>query len=359
MTTLDTGIALAYVLGILAFGFAVSRRIGGFRDWFVAGGRMTTPILVCTLVSTYYGLDVLLGGSEVGYQEGVVGWFWYSRPYYLAILVAAFLLAGRLRRFDFLSLPDIAARSYGRPTHAVVAVASFFYAMPLMALMGIGILLEILFGIPFTWGVVLGAVVSVAYTLMGGLLADALTDTVQFVLMCLTLGIAAALVLEGRGSIEALRANLPAEYFQPMGTYPLGILIVFSLGALSVLVEPALYQRIFAARSRRAVVAAALVPVLGGLFLRRPPCPLAGLLSSITGLATVLLFYLLLHLHGAVDPEWETVIWKVSFGGWRLELWQEYAVLLALPMSALAFVVGEVVGRLREKRTAGHAEDER
>src|SRR5690606_21415942 len=180
---LDLAVVGAYLLGMLGIGALVSRRIHTFRDFFVAGGRMTAPILVCTLVSTYYGLDVLFGGSEVSYQEGVVAWFAYTRPYYVAILVAALAVAPRLRRFGFLSLPDALAHFYGNGTRVVGALASFFYALPFLAIMGIGILLDVVLGIPFAWGVTAGAAVALAYTVMGGLLADALTDTVQFVLM--------------------------------------------------------------------------------------------------------------------------------------------------------------------------------
>lgn len=484
LTALDLAIVGVYVAGILALGFAVSRRITSFRDWFVAGGAMTTPLLVCTLVSTYYGLDVLFGGSEVGYVDGVVSWFWYLRPYYLAILVAAVLIGRRLKRYDFLSLPDVAAHHYGRGTQAVVAVASFFYSLPILAVMGLGVLLDVLFGLPFAWGVVLGAGVSVAYTLMGGLIADALTDTVQFTLMCVTLGIAATLTLDAEGGMEALHAALPASYFDPMGTYPGWVLAVFGLSALSVLVEPAFYQRIFAATSYRAVLAAlviglvlwasfdwvvtvlgmaaaaagietepryalltlvfdvlpvgltglfaagvvatamstidsylliaggnlaydlyrplfrpglddrqtlrltrwgvavsavvavalallfrsmvsawifmstmlvatALVPVLAGLFVRARPRPAAGLASSLAGLATAAGFYALVNLVGEPDAEWGTVIWTASLGEWSVPLWQEYALLAALPASALGWLAGQRLGRAGSEGGAG------
>ncbi|NLG63672.1 MAG: hypothetical protein GX539_15655, partial [Candidatus Cloacimonetes bacterium] len=139
MHPIDYGIVAVYILGVLLLGAAVSRRITTFRDWFVAGGRMSTPILVCTLVSTYYGLDVLFGASEVGFVDGVVSWFFYSRPYYFTIVIAALLFAARLRRGSFLSLPDVVARAYGRGTQCIVALASFVYALPILAIMGIGV----------------------------------------------------------------------------------------------------------------------------------------------------------------------------------------------------------------------------
>ena len=476
MTPIDLGIAGFYVIGMLFLGWVVSRSIHGFRDFFVAGSRMTAPLLVCTIVSTYYGLDVLLGGSEVGYVDGVVGWFWYARPYYLAILLTALLLARRLRQRDFLSLPDVAAASYGDGTRTVVAVASFFYSLPLIALMGIGVLLDVVLGIPFIWGVILGALVSVAYTLMGGLLADAFTDTIQFTLMCVTLGLAAAFSMQTIGGVDALREALPATHFDPRGTYPLPVLVVFSTAALSVFVEPAIYQRIFAAESRKAIlvalgigivlwagydwvttllgmtaraagvdadpsyalltlvvdqlpvgltglfvagviatgmstvdsylliaggnlsydlyrplvnpaiqdaallrltrwaivvacavsvafalfftsivsawvfmaamlVGAAFVPVVVALFAKRTFKPAAGLASSLTGLVTVTTVYLLVNGFGVEDGGWGTMIWSLEIWGRSFDVWQEYAVLVALPASGLAFLLGEWLGR--------------
>lgn len=477
MTPIDFGILAAYVAGVLALGVVVSRRIVSFRDYFVAGGRMTTPLLVCTLVSTYYGLDVLFGGSEVSYMDGVVAWFFYARPYYLAILLTAVLVARRLKaEAGSLSLPDVAARHYGRGTQAVIAAASFVYSIPLLALMGMGVLFDVMLGLPFAMGVALGAVVSLVYTLFGGLLADALTDTVQFTLMCVTLGIAAVLALGPLGGVDGLRAALPASYFEPLGTYPPYMLVVFSLAALSVFVEPAFYQRIFAAESHRSIlvalgigvvlwaafdwittllgmaaaaygiqvepryalitltldvlpvglaglfaagvvatamstidsylliaggnlawdlyrplmrpdlsdadalrltrwgvvvagavsvllalffrsmasawifmstmlVATAFVPIMAALYLPARPRPAAGLAASLTGVAVATGWVVAINLLGSVDPEWGTSIWRVRVGGTSVDLWQEYALLLALPASAVAFLLGQRLGR--------------
>lgn len=484
MTGIDLAIAAAYVAGILVVGFLVSRRITGFRDYMLAGERMSAPVLVCTLVSTYYGLDVLFGNSEIGFLDGVVGWFFYTRPYYLAVILTALIVARRLRGRGFLSLPDVAGRAYGPAAQATVAAASFLYALPLLALMGIGVLLDVTLGIPFAWGVVIGAVLSAAYTLMGGLTADAITDTVQFSLMCVTLGIAAALTLDRVGGVDALPARLPETFFDPTGTYPIGVLLVWGLGALSVLVEPAFYQRVLAARSHRTVLVALamgvalwaafdwvstimgmaaraegvatepryalltlaveVLPVgLTGLFvagvlatamstidsylliaggnlaydvyrpLRRPRIgdrellsltrrmivvaaavavgfalafptivsawvfmasvlvstalvpvlaalrwsgrlrPAAGLAASLAGLATCLGVYAAVAAFGADDPDWGTRIWSFAWRGRELEVWQDYAMLAALPASLLGLALGQLLGRAEPPREAG------
>ncbi len=478
MSAIDYAVVGLYVAGMLAVGIVVSRRITGFRDFIVASGRLTAPLLACGLVSTYYGLDVLFGGSEVAYQEGLVAWFVYTRPYYLAILIAALFIARKLRQHDFLSLPDVVARYYGNGTRGLVAVASFLYALPIVSIMGIGMLLDLLLGVPFPIGVLIGAALSVVYTVLGGLLADTLTDTVQFMLMCVTLGVATALVLQTQGGIDGMRAALPASYFDPTGTYPPSVLIVFAASALSALVEPAFFQRIFAAVSYRAVlvallvgiglwaaydwattilgmaaasagietdaryalltlvldvlpvglkgmfvagvlatamstidsylliaggnlaydlyrplvrpdmsdaavlrltrwmtlvaaaacvalalffqsivsawifmstmlVATATVPVLAGLYLPIRAAPAAGLAAALTGLAAAIAFYVLVNAFGTFDAEWSTRIWTVNLAGHPIELWQEHAVLVALPLSAATFAVAQIFTVLR------------
>ena len=93
------------------------------------------------------------------------------------------------------------------------------------------------------------------------------------------------------------------------------------------------------------LTATVLVPLLGALYLRRPPRPAAGLASALVGLGTAVIFFAAVALFGTLDPEWETVIWTVQVGGRRVEIWQEYALLIALPASFVAFLIGQRMGR--------------
>lgn len=262
MSWFDFVVIVAYLAFMLAIGWYVAKRMKNFDDFFVAGRTMTTPILVCTLVSTYYGIDVLFGTSELGYNEGIVAWFGYSRPTYLFFIIAAFLLAGRLRRRGHRSLPDVVSGFYGPRAGVLAAVASFVYSLPSLGLFGMGKVGQVIFGIdPWIGGLLFGGV-ALVYTLWGGLMADALTDTVQFVLMCVTLGFALPIVMGRVGGFAALEQSLPATYFTPLGGMPGWLVVVYAATGLTVLVEPAFYQRIFAARSQRDVRNALLIGVV-------------------------------------------------------------------------------------------------
>lgn len=247
---------------MLAVGYVVAGRIKGFADFFVAGRALTTPLLISSLVSSYYGLDALLGDSGDASREGAVVWFTYGRPYTLALLLTALILARRVRASQFLSVPDVLAHHYGRPAQVAGAIASYVYALPILSIMGLAAVGQVLFGVPMWLGAVLGAGLSVAYTVMGGAWADVLTDTVQFLIMCLSLAIAVPFALSAVGGFAGIQERMGAEFLDPLGTAPPLYTTAYALTALSALVEPLLYQRVFAARAPGTVTRALLWSVL-------------------------------------------------------------------------------------------------
>jgi SSS family solute:Na+ symporter len=259
---LDASIVVAYLIGMVGVGAFVARRIGGFRDFFVAGGRMTTPLLVCTLVSTYYGLDVTFGTSETAFDEGVAAFCAYSAPFYLAYACMALFVAPRLKALPALSLPEAMGHFYGRPARLAAALASFVYSAPILSVFGMGLIGEVFLGVDPLVGAAVGAAVALVYTVLGGLLADALTDTVQFTLMCVTVAVAAGSAMLADGTPDALALRLDAVLFEAFGGLSPAEILVYAGVALTPLVEPAFYQRTFAARGSREIVRALLLGIV-------------------------------------------------------------------------------------------------
>lgn len=53
LSAADYVVIAVYLLGMIALGAFLSTRIKVFKDYFLAGGALTTPLLICTLVSSY------------------------------------------------------------------------------------------------------------------------------------------------------------------------------------------------------------------------------------------------------------------------------------------------------------------
>ena len=253
MHVIDYIIISIYLAGMVGVGLWFAKKHTDFDDFFLAGRSLTTPLLITTLISTYYGVDVLFGDSQLGFTDGVVAWFGYARPTYAFFLIAAFLLAQRLREEDFKSLPDILDKYYGKNTRYVSAVTSFIYSLPALSLYGFGMLGDVILGWePIIGMLVLGGI-GLVYTLTGGFWAVVLTDSIQFVMMCVVLALAFPFAMNLIGGFDSMVEKLPSSYFDTMGDLSIWLIIIYASTGLAILVEPTFYQRIFAAKSYKNV----------------------------------------------------------------------------------------------------------
>ena len=262
ISSIDLAIVAAYVLGMLGIGYYVFKKAPNFEEYLVAGRSMTTPILVCTLASTYYGLDVLFGTSEIGFNDGVVAFFGYSELSLGFYVFAAYGLSRKLKEARFTSLPEILARSYGESAGYLGAISSILYSIPALSLFALGRISEVMFGIDAQYGALFLGSIALLYTLWGGLWAVAITDTVQFVFMCITLAVAVPLLMSDIGGFETVAAHVPATHFDILGGIPFWLMIAYAATGISILVDPAFYQRIFAAQSFRQVRNAMLIALV-------------------------------------------------------------------------------------------------
>jgi SSS family solute:Na+ symporter len=262
LSWIDYAVLGVYLLGMLGVGYYIKLKVPNFEEFLVAGRSMTTPILVCTLASTYYGLDVLFGTSEMAFNNGVVAFFGYSQLSLAVYLFAAFALSRRLRDAKFTSLPEILERHYGPTAGLFGGFTSLFYSLPALALFGLGRMCEVVFGLDARIGALGLGGVALLYTLWGGLWAVAITDTIQFVLMCVTLAIAIPLLMGNIGGFDAVASAIPAGHFALFGDMPIWLMLAYAATGISILVDPGFYQRVFAAKSARQARNAMLLSML-------------------------------------------------------------------------------------------------
>jgi len=261
LAIIDYIIITVYLSGMIGVGLWFAKKHTDFEDFFLAGRSLTTPILITTLISTYYGIDVLFGDTQLAFTDGVVAWFGYARPTYAFFLIAALLLARRLRENDFKSLPDILYFFYGSRARYVGALTSFIYSLPALSLYGFGMLGDVVLGWEPIWGMIVLGGIALVYTLTGGFWAVALTDSIQFVMMCIVIAVAFPFAMNFIGGFDSMIELLPASYFDTLGDLNIFLIIIYASTGLSILVEPTFYQRIFAAKSYKNVRDALIIGI--------------------------------------------------------------------------------------------------
>jgi len=233
-------------------------RSNGAVDYIVAGRRLTLPAFTASLVTTWYG--GILGVGEYTWNYGVSNWLVFGVPYYLYAGVFAVFLAARARRSEVLTLPDLLEKRFGRGPALAGAGVLFVMTAPAAYVLMLGVLVNFATGWPLWVGVVLGTAFSVGYVFRGGLRAVVATDVVQFFLMFIAFLILVPVCVSRFGGLSFLRSSLPPGHLQWDGGLGFQAVAVWYFIALSTLVEPAFYQRCYAAQdektARRGIIAA-------------------------------------------------------------------------------------------------------
>jgi SSS family solute:Na+ symporter len=235
------------------------RRGGGGVDYLLAGRRLTLPVFVATLVTTWYG--GILGIGEYAWRFGISTWLVFGVPYYLSAVLFALWLAPRLRVSGAVSIPDLLATAYGRPASMTGAAAVYASTVPVAYLLMLGVLLAQVTGWPLWPAVLVAAIFSAVYVGLSGFRAVVRTDVLQFVLMYGGFFLLLPAALAHTGGLSGLWAQLPATHRAWDGGLGWQTVLVWYLIALQTVVEPAFYQRVFAARDPRTARTGVLVSV--------------------------------------------------------------------------------------------------
>ncbi len=201
---------LLYLLVILIVGFIMYRRNKSHHD-FIIGGRAVNPWVVAfSERASGESAWLLLGLPGLGYVAGYIG-MWDAIGCVVGIIVYWLVIAERLRTqselSDSITLPDFFASRFGALSKPIRLTATliiiFFFTFYLSAQFnGAGKVLNVTFGIPNFIGILIGSVVIIFYTMMGGFLAVAWTDLIQGIIM-----ISALVVLPLVGFIEIMEQH--------------------------------------------------------------------------------------------------------------------------------------------------------
>lgn len=237
---------LAVVIGMtVALGVSTRMRHNTAVQLLVAGRKLSLPLFVATLVTTWYG--GILGVGEMFDGFGWSTWLAIGVPYYLFGLLYARFFAKRVRDEEQISLPERMERCYGKLAGLLSATLVLIIAIPAAHVFMLATLAQSIFpALSLPVAATIGAALGTIALYRGGLLADARANVVAFVMMYLSF--AAILVFSLTRPLPAAIDHLPATHTAWHGGQGALFLIGwFMLGAWT-LIDPGFHQRVAAAR---------------------------------------------------------------------------------------------------------------
>ena len=174
---------------------------------------------------------------------------------YVLTAVMGLFLAKKLRHFGGITTAQVLRKTYSNKSQAIAGVFSFINLLgqgPAMQTITFGTVLNVVTGIPFVWGCVISMVIILLYTYTAGFWGVVMTDYVQFIIMCIGVGVAAALCLNGVGGWEGIVASVPAERLRVYNEG--GITAIIKLAgttALPIIIDGNRYQRLYATKDEK------------------------------------------------------------------------------------------------------------
>jgi len=220
-----------------------------FLDLLLMGRQLTLPMFVATLVATWYG--GIFGVTKIAFEQGIFNFITQGVFWYISYILFAFFITHKVAKYKAVTLPDLVEQMFGPKAGKLSAVFNFFNVLPIAYVISLGLLIQAIFGITFLQSMIIGVTVVVLYTLYGGFRAVVFSDIIQFFVMCLGVFLILLFSYKLFGGISFLKANLPAGHFTLTGGEGIATTLVWGFIALSTLVDPNFYQRVFAAKSTK------------------------------------------------------------------------------------------------------------
>ena len=218
LSWIDIGIVILYLGAIVGMSFAFARRQHDGEDYFLAGRTLGGTTLAISILANQASAVSLVGAPAfVALRDGGgLRWLQYELALPLAMLILIVLLLPALRSVPGSSIYQYAEQRFGRRTRQALA-GSFLLSRGLslgVILYASALVVSTALGWPVAWSILAIGLFSVAYTSLGGLVADVWSDVAQFILLWGGTIVAAGYVLV-HGGTDVLHA-IPIARAQPL-----------------------------------------------------------------------------------------------------------------------------------------------
>ena len=201
-----------YLALIMGVGLYFARKKMSQADFHLGGKKIPGWALALSERATGESAWCLLGLTGFAFAAGLSS-VWIAVGCVTGITVSWLWLAREFRRerdrYDTLTLPDYLATKYAGRGRFIrwfssIIIIFFFILYVAAQFSGGGKTLNITFGIPAVWGVIISAVVVILYAMAGGFFSVVWTDVVQALLMVITLVVTpvVALLAVGRSGLS-------------------------------------------------------------------------------------------------------------------------------------------------------------
>ena len=212
-----TATIILYLCFVICTGVLIGRRSKKSAEGFYLGGRGIGPLVTAmSAEASDMSSWLLMGLPGVAYLSGVADASWTAIGLALGTYLNFLLVAKRIRRYsvqlDAITIPSFISKRYQEKRPIIMCIASliiliFFVPYVASGLAAIGKLFNSLFGWNYMLAVIIGALVIISYTSVGGFSAVATMDLIQSIIMTVALVVITVFSINQAGGVDAVVEN--------------------------------------------------------------------------------------------------------------------------------------------------------
>jgi SSS family solute:Na+ symporter len=207
---------IGYLVLTIAVGYWASQRVKSTGDFMLAGRSLPLALSSAALFAIWFGSETVFGASSEFLKGGLYSVIEDPFGGALCLVLFGLFFARKLYSMKLLTLGDFFEQRYGKRTELI---ASFFLAPPYVGyiaaqLVAMGLILNIVTGLPTWQGVVLAASVVTFYTFIGGMWAISVTDFFQSIIIILGLVTLAVILSQKAGGAVNVISEVPVGTFR-------------------------------------------------------------------------------------------------------------------------------------------------
>ncbi|MBO0937736.1 sodium:solute symporter family protein [Fibrella sp. HMF5335] len=273
-----------YLLSNIAIGAWAARRVTTSQDFVLAGRGLSLALATSVTFATWFGSESIMGAPAKFVEGGVLSII--EEPFGSALclfLVGAFF-AKPLYSEGITTFSDYFRIRFGRSAElmsAIIVIPSYFSWIAAQYI-AIGIVLNVVIGIPMAWGIVVSASIVMIYTLLGGMWSISITDFLHNLIIILALVVLAVILWPQVGGIDGVVARVPNGFFRFLPTASVNgwatYLAAWMTIGLGSIPQQDIFQRVMSAKSAPVAVRASYLA--SGLYLTVAALPLFIALSA-------------------------------------------------------------------------------
>jgi SSS family transporter len=286
-TIIFIGVAI-YIALMVAVGAYASRKTHTATEFIVAGRRLPLWLCTATIIATWFGGGMMIGGAGAAYDDGLLGVIADPFGATLCLVLSGLFFVRIFRRLKLFTFVEFVEQRFGKTASIVAALGGLASSLFWVAgmLVALGIVFESLTGVPKFQGILGGSIVVILYTMMGGMLAVALTDFVQLLIIVVGLALLLVAVLADAGGWASITDRLPENTFlmyptENTGEQWLNYLRAWMIFGIADIASQSLIGRALSAESEQVAQRSFLLGAAGYFCLAMVPVML-GIIGSVT-----------------------------------------------------------------------------